>query len=209
MANAEAAPPPASEPLPPVDEAPVEDPPAEGPLAAEPEPPAETAPEPAQADEVPGVVEDDPQDAALPEPEPAVAAPEAPTVVEPEPLSVPTIEEPAAPEGPVENVQRAVEDVKEDIKETAEDVKEEAKETSESVKVAEVAVPDIAAPSVVSKKRKFGGVKARVSAKVLPKVLGVGVPKEAVPLVTLLRKKKKNGEDVGKLVNMCMVALGA
>ncbi|KAH7076499.1 hypothetical protein BKA63DRAFT_284009 [Paraphoma chrysanthemicola] len=209
MADTEAAPPPASEPLPPVDEAPAEDPRAEEPLAAEPDPPAETVPEPAQADEVPGVVEDDPQTAALTEPESAVAAPEAPAVVEPEPLPVPTIEEPAAPEGPVENVKRAVEDVKEDIKEAAEDVKDEAKETSESVKAADVAVPNIAAPSVVSKKRKLGGVKARVSAKVLPKVLGIGVPKEAVPLVTLLRKKRKNGEDVGKLVNMCMVALGA
>jgi hypothetical protein len=42
----------------------------------------------------------------------------------------------------------------------------------------------------------------------MPKVIGVGIPKEAVPLVTVLRQKMKNGEDVGQLVNLCMVTLG-
>ncbi|KAF2030035.1 hypothetical protein EK21DRAFT_89273 [Setomelanomma holmii] len=189
MADTEAPPTTASEPLPPVDEAVVEDPPADEPLA---EPPTESAPETAQADEVPGVVEEDPNAAALIETEQAieraVAAPEAPAVIEPEPLPEQPAEEPAKPEGAVQHIKEAAADVK---------------ETSKSVKAAEVA-----APSVVSKKSKVGRAKARVSRKVMPKVLGIGVPKEAVPLVTKLRQKKKNGEDIGKMVNMCMIALG-
>ena len=50
-------------------------------------------------------------------------------------------------------------------------------------------------------------MKTKVSSKVMGMVIGMGAPKEAVPLVVLLRQKKQNGEDVGKLVSMCMVAL--
>ena len=50
-------------------------------------------------------------------------------------------------------------------------------------------------------------MKQKVSSKVMGKVIGLGAPKEAVPLVALLRQKKKNGEDVGQMVSMCMVAI--
>jgi hypothetical protein len=43
----------------------------------------------------------------------------------------------------------------------------------------------------------------------MPKIMRTaGVPKEAVPLAMLMRQKKKNGEDVSKLVDACLVAIG-
>jgi hypothetical protein len=47
----------------------------------------------------------------------------------------------------------------------------------------------------------------RIKAKVTRKVVGIGSPKEVVPLVLLLREKKKSGEDVGALVSTCMATL--
>jgi hypothetical protein len=41
-----------------------------------------------------------------------------------------------------------------------------------------------------------------------PMLRMAGVPKEAVPLVVLLRQKKKHNEDVGKLADECMKAIG-
>jgi hypothetical protein len=42
----------------------------------------------------------------------------------------------------------------------------------------------------------------------MSKVIGLGTPKEAVPLVMLLRDKKKAGEDLGAAVTTCVAALG-
>jgi hypothetical protein len=43
----------------------------------------------------------------------------------------------------------------------------------------------------------------------LPKVIGLGAPKEVIPLVVMLRQKKKIGEDIGPLVALCSAAIGA
>jgi hypothetical protein len=42
----------------------------------------------------------------------------------------------------------------------------------------------------------------------LPKVIGLGAPKEVVPLVITLRQKKKQGEDISGAVTACLAALG-
>jgi hypothetical protein len=42
----------------------------------------------------------------------------------------------------------------------------------------------------------------------LSKIIGLGAPKEAVPLVVLLREKKKAGEDVAAAVTTCIATLG-
>jgi hypothetical protein len=42
----------------------------------------------------------------------------------------------------------------------------------------------------------------------MSKIIGLGSPKEAVPLVMLLREKKKAGEDVAAAVTTCVAALG-
>jgi len=47
-----------------------------------------------------------------------------------------------------------------------------------------------------------------MGSKIVPKIMGAaGVPKEAIPLAMLMRQRKKHGEDVGKLVDVCMMAM--
>jgi hypothetical protein len=58
------------------------------------------------------------------------------------------------------------------------------------------------------KSSKLGNAKSKVAAKVLPKVLRVGTPKDVVPLVVMLRQKKKAGQDVAPLVKACMTIVG-
>jgi hypothetical protein len=48
----------------------------------------------------------------------------------------------------------------------------------------------------------------RAKSKMMSKIIGLGSPKEAVPLVMLLRDKKKAGEDVAAAVTACVAALG-
>lgn len=38
--------------------------------------------------------------------------------------------------------------------------------------------------------------------------MAAGAPKEVGPLVFALKKKKKDGEDVGALVQTCLTAIG-
>jgi hypothetical protein len=58
------------------------------------------------------------------------------------------------------------------------------------------------------KSSKVGKAKAKVSQKMLPKVIGLGAPKEVVPLVITLRQRKKQGEDISGVVTACLAALG-
>jgi hypothetical protein len=53
-----------------------------------------------------------------------------------------------------------------------------------------------------------GKAKAKVSQKILPKVIGLGTPKEVVPLVIVLRHKKKKGEDISSSVAACLATVG-
>lgn len=54
---------------------------------------------------------------------------------------------------------------------------------------------------------KLKAAKAKVSAKIGSRLILARAPKEVAPLVVMLAKKKKAGEDVGKLVDMCVAIL--
>jgi len=48
------------------------------------------------------------------------------------------------------------------------------------------------------------GTRAKLATKLLP---GRGAPKEAIPLILVLRQKKKDGEDMAKLTETAMAAI--
>lgn len=50
--------------------------------------------------------------------------------------------------------------------------------------------------------------RAKTKANLIRKVIGLGAPKEAVPLVMALRHQKKAGVPLSPLVALCMGVLG-
>jgi hypothetical protein len=48
------------------------------------------------------------------------------------------------------------------------------------------------------------GTRTKLATKLLP---GRGAPKEAIPLILVLRKKKKDGEDMTKVMETAMAAI--